>query len=61
MTNHIKLVQALENDYEAQQLNDFYEQEDKTAKIEKLKSIRKNYYIQQTILKAKLEEKRKCL
>lgn len=61
MINPPELTQALENDYEAQQLNDFYNQEDKNIKIEKLKEIRKNYYLQQNILKTKLKEKQKCL
>ena len=37
MKNYSKLVQSLENDYEAQQLNEFYNQEDNEAKKEKLK------------------------
>lgn len=56
MTNHIKLSQRIENDYEAQLLNDFYNQENESKK-EKLQKIRKNYYLQQTILKTKLKEK----
>ena len=37
MKNYSKLVQSLENDYEAQQLNEFYNQEDNEAKKRKIK------------------------
>ena len=60
MKNYSKLVQSLENDYEAQQLNDFYNQEDNEAKKEKLKKIRNDYYSKKIIVLTKLKEKTKC-
>ena len=60
MKNYSKLVQSLENDYEAQQLNDFYNQEDNEAKKEKLKKIRNDYYSKKIIVLTKLKEKMKC-
>jgi hypothetical protein len=56
MINHLKLQQNIENEYEAQQLNDFYNQENESKK-EKLQKIRDDYYLKQTILKTKLKEK----
>lgn len=50
MVNHLKLQQNIENDYEAQQLNEFYNQEDNKSKKEKLEKIRDNYK-QKLILK----------
>lgn len=46
MKNYSKLTQNLENDYEAQLLNDFYEQENENEnelKKEKLEKIRDSY------------------
>ena len=60
MKNYSKLVQSLENDYEAKQLNDFYNQEDNEAKKEKLKKIRDDYYSKKIIVSTKLKEKMKC-
>ena len=57
MKNYSKLVQSLENDYEAQQLNEFYNQEDNEAKKEKLKKIRDDYYSKKIIVSTKLKEK----
>ena len=55
-----KTYKDLENDYEAQQLNEFYNQEDNKAKKEKLKKIRDNYYLKKIIVSNKLKEKTKC-
>ena len=41
----------LENDYESQQLNEFYNQEDNKEKKEKLEKVRDNYRKQRIILK----------
>lgn len=60
MKNYSKLAQSLENDYEAQQLNEFYNQEDNKAKKEKLKKIRDDYYLKKIIVSTKLKEKMKC-
>ena len=60
MKNYSKLVQSLENDYEAQQLNEFYNQEDNEVKKEKLKKIRDDYYSKKIIVSTKLKEKMKC-
>ena len=60
MKNYSKLVQSLENDYEAQQLNEFYNQEGNEAKKEKLKKIRDDYYTKKIIVSTKLKEKMKC-
>ena len=60
MKNYSKLIQSLENDYEAQQLNEFYNQEDNEAKKEKLKKIRDDYYSKKIIVSTKLKEKTKC-
>lgn len=60
MKNYSKLVQSLENDYEAQQLNEFYNQEDNEVKKEKLKKIRDDYYSKKIIVSTKLKEKTKC-
>lgn len=60
MKNYSKLVQSLENEYEAQQLNDFYNQEEiewkpitKSQKQIKLEKIRKNYYKFKKFIKIK--------
>ena len=42
MINHLKIQQNIEDDYEAQQLNDFYNQENESKK-EKLQKIRDKY------------------
>ena len=42
MKNNLRLTQSLENDYEAQLLNDFYNQENENKK-EKLEKIKNNY------------------
>ena len=60
MKNYSKLIQSLENDYEAQQLNEFYNQEDTEAKKEKLKKIRDDDYSKKIIVSTKLKEKMKC-
>ena len=60
MKNYSKLIQSLENDYEAQQLNEFYNKEDTEAKKEKLKKIRDDYYSKKIIVSTKLKEKMKC-
>lgn len=60
MKNYIDTLQALENDYEAQQLNEFYNQEDNEVKKEKLKKIRDDYYSKKIIVSTKLKEKMKC-
>ena len=60
MKNYLQLVQSLENDYEAQQLNEFYNQEDNEAKKEKLKKIHDDYYSKKIIVSTKLKEKTKC-
>ena len=57
---HFKIMQNIENDYEAQQLNEFYNQEDNEAKKEKLKKIRDDYYSKKIIVSTKLKEKMKC-
>ena len=57
---YFKIMQNIENDYEAQQLNEFYNQEDNEAKKEKLKKIRDNYYSKKVIVSTKLKEKMKC-
>ena len=57
---NFKTMQNIENDYEAQQLNEFYNQEDNEAKKEKLKKIRDDYYSKKIIVSIKLKEKMKC-
>ena len=47
--HYFKTIQNIENDYEAQLLNDFYDQQEE--KKEKLKRICNNYYKQKLILK----------
>ena len=63
MSNYIDLLQALENDYEAQLLNEFYNQENihwkpvsNISKLKKLKEIRKNYRLKQLFIKRKMKE-----
>ena len=55
MINHLKIQQHIEDEYEAQQLNDFYNQENESKK-EKLKKIRDNYYLQKAITQNKIKE-----
>ncbi len=56
MINHMKIQQNIENDYEAQQLNEFYNQENEDKK-DKLQKIRNNYYLQKIISIKKMKEK----
>ena len=56
MINHLKIQQYIEDEHEAQQLNDFYNQENEEKK-KKLEEVRDNYRLQQTILKLKQKEK----
>lgn len=56
MINHLRIQQHIEDEYEAQQLNDFYNQENEEKK-KKLEEVRDNYRLQQTILKLKQKEK----
>ena len=51
---YFKIMQNIENDHEAQLLNDFYDQ--KEEKKEKLKQIRNKYRMQRIILKQKGEK-----
>ena len=56
MISHIKIQQNIENEYEAQQLNEFYNQENEDKK-DKLQKIRNNYYLQKIISIKKMKEK----
>lgn len=56
MINHMKIQQNIENEYEAQQLNEFYNQENEDKK-DKLQKIRNNYYLQKIISIKKMKEK----
>ena len=56
MINHMKIQQNIENEYEAQQLNEFYNQENEDKK-DKLQKIRNNYYLQKIISNKKMKEK----
>ena len=67
MINHMKIQQNIENEYdisvfkikkeyEAQQLNEFYNQENEDKK-DKLQKIRDNYYLQKIISIKKMKEK----
>lgn len=56
MINHLNIQQCIEDEYEAQQLNDFYNQ-DNEEKKKSLEKVRDNYRKQQTILKLKQKEK----
>ena len=58
MINHMKIQQNIENEYEAQQLNEFYNQENEDKK-NKLQKIRNNYYLQKIISIKKMKEKSK--
>ena len=53
MINHLRLQQNIEDEYEAQQLNDFYNQENEKEKLQK---IRDEYYLKQTIIQTKIKE-----
>ena len=51
MYNDFKLPRDIDNNYEAQQLNDFYNQEEYNQdKKEKLKQVRDNYRQQRQIV-----------
>lgn len=54
MKNYINTLQALENDYEAERLNEFYDQEQiewkpvaKSQKLIHLEKIRNTYYLKE--------------
>ena len=64
MKNYIDTLQALENDYEAERLNDFYDQERiewkpvaKSQKRIQLEKIRNTYYLKRTILQQNIKGK----
>ena len=64
MKNYIDTLQALENDYEAERLNEFYNQERiewkpvaKSQKRIQLKKIRNTYYLKRTILQQNIKGK----
>ena len=64
MKNYIDTLQALENDYEAERLNEFYNQEriewKPVAKSQKrihLEKIRNMYYLKRTILQQNIKGK----
>lgn len=64
MKNYINTLQALENDYEAERLNEFYDQEQiewkpvaKSQKRIKLEKIRNTYYLKRTILQQNIKGK----
>lgn len=64
MKNYIDTLQALENDYEAERLNEFYDQEQiewkpvaKSQKRIKLEKIRNMYYLKRTILQQNIKGK----
>ena len=64
MKNHIDTLQALENDYEAERLNEFYDQEQiewkpvaKSQKRIQLEKIRNTYYLKRTILQQNIKGK----
>ncbi len=64
MKNYIDTLQALENDYEAERLNEFYNQEQiewkpvaKSQKRIKLEKIRNMYYLKRTILQQNIKGK----
>lgn len=65
MSSYKNNLQALEDDYEAERLNEFYNQEDvkwkpvaKSQKRIKLEKIRENYYKIKAIIKQKEIRKR---
>lgn len=64
MKNYINTLQALENDYEAERLNEFYDQEQiewkpvaKSQKRIQLEKIRNMYYLKRTILQQNIKGK----
>ena len=64
MKNYIDTLQALENDYEAERLNEFYNQERiewkpvaKSQKQIQLEKIRNTYYLKRTILQQNIKGK----
>lgn len=64
MKNYIDTLQALENDYEAERLNEFYGQERiewkpvaKSQKRIQLEEIRNTYYLKRTILQQNIKGK----
>ena len=64
MKNYIDTLQALENDYEAERLNEFYNQEQielkpvaKSQKRIQLEKIRNTYYLKRTILQQNIKGK----
>ena len=61
---YFKIMQNIENDYEAQQLNEFYDQERiewkpvaKSQKQIQLEKIRNTYYLKRTILQQNIKGK----
>ena len=64
MSEYIDILQDIENDYESQLLNDFYNQEDisKSLTRKKIEKYRKKYYEQkmlEKILKDKMNANNK--
>lgn len=64
MKNYIDTLQALENDYEAERLNEFYDQEQiewkpvaKSQKRIQLEKIRNTYYLKRTVLQQNIKGK----
>ena len=64
MKNYIDTLQALENNYEAERLNEFYDQERiewkpvaKSQKRIQLEKIRNTYYLKRTILQQNIKGK----
>lgn len=64
MKNYIDTLQALENDYEAERLNEFYNQERiewkpvaKSQKRIQLEKIRNTYYLKRIILQQNIKGK----
>lgn len=62
MYNDFKSPRDIDNNYEAQQLNDFYNQEENLLKEkrEKLEKIRNNYKQKQLILQLNIKDKFIC-
>ena len=64
MKNYIDTLQALENDYEAERLNEFYDQKQiewkpvaKSQKRIQLEKIRNTYYLKRTALQQNIKGK----
>ena len=64
MKNYIDTLQSLENDYEAERLNEFYDQERiewkpvaKSQKRIRLEKIRNTYYLKRTVLQQNIKGK----